>query len=94
MEHFRDQPSAKPEDFFKEDVFSSPRFKANPKIAAIQHKVQFVNKNALQPVQRSFVGTSEDYRSHQKIIDGEQDKRSKELQNYYQKGTVKGSKII
>ena len=94
MEHFRDQPSAKPEDFFMEDVFSSPRFKANSKIAAIQHKVQFVNRNAMQPVQRSFVGTSEDYRSHQKTIDSEQDKRNKELQNILKKGTVKGSRII
>ena len=47
MEHFRDQPSAKPEDFFKEDVFSSPRFKVNPKVAALQNKVRFVNKNAM-----------------------------------------------
>ena len=81
----KEMPSMKPEDFFKEDFKSSPKYKRDPQLESEICQVRFKDDKKTQTLNRSHVGTLNDYDSYEKLVKAEKDFRQKEFQKRLRK---------
>ena len=91
--HMKECPSIKPEDFLKEDCFSSPRFKFDPKNKSTQNKVRYDGPASTAPIRRSFVGSKNDFLDYSKVLSQENEAKRHALTLQRKRGTG-GSRLL
>ncbi len=57
IEHIKNQPSIKPENFLQEDFYSSARFKKSKRETRAMSRMRFMDRAQTIPCNRSYVGT-------------------------------------